>query len=185
MKVITVGRNQSNDVVISDPKVSRHHLQIILDDSGNYKLTDFGSKNSTFVNNNRISGEVYLNPNDIIRIGNTTLPWKNYFSSGYTKNTISTPQSHASSSTPNIPPKTWLLESILVTIFCCWPFGIASIVNAAKVEKLYKLGDIAGAQRASDQALKWLRIGFIIGIIVFAISFIVSFFTGYLEELYY
>ena len=32
------------------------------------------------------------------------------------------------------PPKTWLVESILVTLFCCLPFGIAGIVNASKVE---------------------------------------------------
>jgi hypothetical protein len=59
--------------------VSRHHLQIIQDDSGNFRLADFGSKNGTFVNGKRISGEVRLNPNDVIRIGNTTLPWNSYF----------------------------------------------------------------------------------------------------------
>jgi len=32
------------------------------------------------------------------------------------------------------PPKSWLVESILVTLFCCLPFGIAGIVNASRVE---------------------------------------------------
>ena len=31
----------------------------------------------------------------------------------------------------NVQPKTWLVESILVTLFCCLPFGIVGIVNAA------------------------------------------------------
>lgn len=28
-------------------------------------------------------------------------------------------------------PKTWMAESILVTVFCCLPFGIAGIVFAS------------------------------------------------------
>ncbi|WP_419184195.1 DUF2752 domain-containing protein [Xiashengella succiniciproducens] len=40
------------------------------------------------------------------------------------------------------PPKTWLGESILVTIFCCLPFGIAGIVNASKVESRFYAGEI-------------------------------------------
>jgi hypothetical protein len=79
MKVITIGREHGNDIVISDSLVSRNHLQIIQDDSDNFRLVDFGSKNGTFVNGRRVIGEVYLNPNDVVRIGNTILPWKSYF----------------------------------------------------------------------------------------------------------
>jgi len=32
------------------------------------------------------------------------------------------------------PPKNWLVESILVTLFCCLPLGIAGIINASKEE---------------------------------------------------
>jgi hypothetical protein len=79
MKVITIGRDSSNEVVINDDKVSRNHLQIIQDDLGNFRLADFGSINGTFVNGNKVSGEVSLNPDDSLRIGDTTLPWKDYF----------------------------------------------------------------------------------------------------------
>ena len=57
-----------------------------------------------------------------------------------------------------------MVESILVTLFCCLPFGIAGIVNASKVESKFYAGDIAGAKRASDEAGKWTKVSFFIGI---------------------
>jgi hypothetical protein len=62
------------------------------------------------------------------------------------------------------PPKTWLVESILVTLFCCLPFGIVGIVNAAKVESRFHAGQIAESEHASREAGKWTKIGFWIGI---------------------
>ncbi len=72
-------------------------------------------------------------------------------------------------------PRTWLVESILVTLLCCMPFGIAGIVNAAKVETRYSCGDYEGAVRSSKEAGKWTQIGFWIGvaIVVFYFAFIV------------
>lgn len=61
-------------------------------------------------------------------------------------------------------PRTWFVESILVTIFCCLPFGIAGIVNAARVETKYRCGDIAGARISSEEAGKWTKIGFWIAV---------------------
>lgn len=66
----------------------------------------------------------------------------------------------------NVQPKTWLVESILVTLFCCLPFGIVGIINAAKVNSLYASGNIEAAQQASATAAKWTKIGFIVGIVV-------------------
>ncbi|WP_375436929.1 CD225/dispanin family protein [uncultured Hymenobacter sp.] len=60
-----------------------------------------------------------------------------------------------------IPPKNWLVESILVTIFCCLPFGIVAIVNAANVNSRLSVGDYAGAQEASRNAGKWVKYGLI------------------------
>lgn len=70
------------------------------------------------------------------------------------------------------PPKNWLVESILVTIFCCLPFGIAGIVYAAKVESKYYSGDVAGAQKAAEEAKKWTMISFVLGIISAVIGFL-------------
>ena len=70
-------------------------------------------------------------------------------------------------------PKTWLLESILVTLFCCLPLGIVGIVNASKVESKFYAGDTDGAVRASEEAKKWTTLGFWIGLILGIIYIIV------------
>ena len=72
------------------------------------------------------------------------------------------------------PPKTWLLESILVTLFCCLPCGIAGIVNAAKVESRFYAGDIEGANRSSADAKKWTTVGFWIGLAIGVIYLIIA-----------
>ncbi|MBD8981595.1 MULTISPECIES: CD225/dispanin family protein [Bacteroides] len=65
----------------------------------------------------------------------------------------------------NICPKTWMAESILVTIFCCLPFGIVGIINASKVSSLYAQGNYDEAQRASADAKKWTIIGLCVGFV--------------------
>ena len=70
------------------------------------------------------------------------------------------------------PPKSWLVESILATIFCCLPFGIAGIVNAAKVESKFAQGDLEGADRASANAKQWTLISAALGVLVVLLAFI-------------
>ncbi|WP_199561009.1 CD225/dispanin family protein [Mucilaginibacter hurinus] len=65
---------------------------------------------------------------------------------------------------PKIRPKNWLVESILTTIFCCLPFGIAGIVNANAVNSRYDSGDYEGALRASKQAAMWTKVSFWVAI---------------------
>ncbi len=76
------------------------------------------------------------------------------------------------------PPKNWLVESILVTLFCCLPFGIAGIVFASQVNSKFAAGDYAGALQASRDAAKWTKIGFWAGMAVIIISFVFSFLFG-------
>lgn len=54
---------------------------------------------------------------------------------------------------PDIP--NYLVPAILVTIFCCWPFGIPAIIFAAQVNTKLDEGNIAGAQDASNKAKMW------------------------------
>ncbi len=48
-----------------------------------------------------------------------------------------------------------LAKAILVTIFCCLPFGIVAIVNAASVNGKLQAGDVISAKLASDNADKY------------------------------
>lgn len=75
------------------------------------------------------------------------------------------------------PPRSWLVESILVTLFCCMPFGIAGIVNAARVESRFSAGDLEGAQRSSDEAGKWTKIGFwlaVAGAVIYGVFMVIA-----------
>jgi aspartyl protease family protein len=83
MKVITIGRELNNNVVINDSKVSRRHIQIT-SDGGIYRIVDFNSANGTFVNGQRIKSEMRLMSSDSVRIGNTNLPWQSYFANAKT-----------------------------------------------------------------------------------------------------
>ena len=83
-----------------------------------------------------------------------------------------------------VMPKSWMTESILVTIL---PFvlcgnvlsliGIAAIVNASKVESLYNNGLYAQSIEASNNAARWTKITLwvAIGAIILAIVAIVVF----------
>ncbi len=77
------------------------------------------------------------------------------------------------------PPKNWLVESILVTIFCCLPLGIVGIINASKVESRWNAGDHQGAMDASREAGKWTKIGFFGGIVV-TVLYTLLMFGGFL-----
>jgi hypothetical protein len=74
-------------------------------------------------------------------------------------------------------PKTWLVESILATLFCCLPFGIVGIINASKVESRFYAGQIDEAIRCSEEAKKWTMISFWIGIAVGVFYFVITFAT--------
>lgn len=65
---------------------------------------------------------------------------------------------------PAPKPSSHLVWAILTTLFCCLPFGIVSIVQAAKVDSLWTAGDYAGAQAASDRAKKWAIISACVGV---------------------
>ncbi len=69
------------------------------------------------------------------------------------------------------PPKTWLIESILVTVLCCLPLGIVGIVNASKVESRHYAGDDEQAAYHSREAGKWTKIGLYVGIALYVLYF--------------
>ena len=65
----------------------------------------------------------------------------------------------ASPATPaysNLPaPDNFLVQAILVTLCCCLPFGIASIVYASQVNSKVVAGNMAGAHESAQKARFW------------------------------
>ncbi|MGH3458328.1 CD225/dispanin family protein [Aeromicrobium sp.] len=70
-------------------------------------------------------------------------------------------------------PPSNLVWGILTTLFCCLPFGIVSIVYAARVDGKWSGGDAAGAQADSDNAKKWAIIAALSGVAVIVLYVIV------------
>ena len=64
------------------------------------------------------------------------------------------------------PPPNYLVWAILSTIFCCLPFGIASIVFAAQVNGKWNSGDRAGAQDSSAKAKRFAISAAVVGVVV-------------------
>jgi serine phosphatase RsbU (regulator of sigma subunit)/pSer/pThr/pTyr-binding forkhead associated (FHA) protein len=67
---VSIGRASSNDIVLSDQFSSGLHAVIVLTARG-YALIDQGSKNGTFRNGRRVTGEVDLVRGDEVLIGST------------------------------------------------------------------------------------------------------------------
>jgi uncharacterized RDD family membrane protein YckC len=71
-RVISIGRDPSNDLVLSDSMVSRRHA--ILEQRDNqYVLRDNGSSNGTMVNGDRVESEKPLRDGDLVAIGSSRL----------------------------------------------------------------------------------------------------------------
>jgi hypothetical protein len=78
-------------------------------------------------------------------------------------------------------PDTYLVWAILATLFCCLPFGIVSIINAAKVDSAWAQGQYQEAVARSQAAKKWAIISaasvavifviYVIAMVVLGVSF--------------
>ncbi|MFA6451551.1 MAG: CD225/dispanin family protein [bacterium] len=62
--------------------------------------------------------------------------------------------------------------SILSTLFCCFPFGLVSIVYSSQVNSKLNVGDIPGATEASGKARTWIIVGIVAGVIANVIGLI-------------
>lgn len=68
--VVSIGRDITNDIVINDPEVSRHHCRLTRG-AGGYTVEDLGSTNGTFVNGQRLTGARPLSHGDTLGMGET------------------------------------------------------------------------------------------------------------------
>jgi len=72
--------------------------------------------------------------------------------------------------TPAVP--NYLVFSILATVLCCVPTGIAAIVYSSQVNTKLQAGDMAGAMQASKNAKQWCWISFGAGL-VFIVGYLI------------
>ncbi len=66
---LTIGKRPSNDLVLEDPLVSREHCEIVSGSRGKYFLRDRKSRNGTFVDGQKVEGDVLLRDGMAITVG--------------------------------------------------------------------------------------------------------------------
>lgn len=76
------------------------------------------------------------------------------------------PPQYVAPGTPTAVVPNYLVQAILVTICCCLPLGIVSIIFASQVNSKLAAGDVAGAMESSRQAKMFAWIALAAGVIV-------------------
>ncbi len=72
---ITVGRGQTNDIVIQDAKLSRLHARFEFNTKGEVTVVDTGSTNGVSVNGVRVS-QAFIQPGDVIQLGESQIQYE-------------------------------------------------------------------------------------------------------------
>lgn len=75
-------------------------------------------------------------------------------------------------------PQSYLLQSILVTLFCCLPFGIYGIIQAASVDSAFMAGRVSEAYEKSAKAKSACGWGLGLGLSGIIIYFLVCVIFG-------
>jgi diguanylate cyclase (GGDEF)-like protein len=68
-----IGRASDADICVTDDGVSRRHAEIRFSSDGTVQLADLGSRNGTFRNGERLSGNAFLQDGDKIQVGGTAI----------------------------------------------------------------------------------------------------------------
>ena len=94
-----IGRASDNTLILQDSQASSHHVEIApgFDGSG-YQVTDLGSTNGTFVNEQQLapSSPRALNAGDVIRIGQTKITYEvSGAGAGYAPTVAASPPNYA------------------------------------------------------------------------------------------
>lgn len=72
--ILTIGRGSESDIVINDVSISRRHVQILRQGTGDF-VQDLGSRNGTTLNGEPLYYPRPLHPGDIICLGNIRLEY--------------------------------------------------------------------------------------------------------------
>jgi len=71
---VKIGRDNSNDIAINEPRISRNHAIITDLGNGTYEIKDLGSANGTFVNSERITQKIIV-PGDKVEVATCLVNW--------------------------------------------------------------------------------------------------------------
>lgn len=71
---LTIGRDETNDIVFHDPSISRRHVQFSRQFDGDY-VQDMASTHGTLLNDKPLQGAHILTPGDVITLGETRIEY--------------------------------------------------------------------------------------------------------------
>lgn len=75
---LKIGRDNTNDVVINEPRVSRNHAIITILDNDEYEVKDLGSSNGTYVNGQKVTQQI-IYPGDKLQVASSMVDWQAAF----------------------------------------------------------------------------------------------------------
>lgn len=73
---------------------------------------------------------------------------------------------------PEKRPKTYMVLAIIVTVCCCIPFGIVSLIYASRVDSAWNTGHYEDAGRFSAKARNWALWGIILSVLFYVVYII-------------
>jgi hypothetical protein len=76
------------------------------------------------------------------------------------------PYEPPAASTHDIPPNTYLWQSMVLTVFCVMPFGLPALLYASSIESKWATGDRIGAHEAARIARKLCLLGLGFGLLI-------------------
>lgn len=87
--IVKIGRDNSNDIAINEPRISRNHAIITVLGNGTYEIKDLGSTNGTFVNGERVTQKI-IDPGDKVEVATCLVNWLAAFTEPETSGQFST-----------------------------------------------------------------------------------------------
>jgi len=131
-EVMIIGREEGNDIVLRDARVSRRHAMLYRMQDGSYYLVDEGSANGSYVNTVRISLPTHLYDGDRISIGSISMQ----FHQPDAQSSIGQPPREQRSTTIVVPES---IELIRIVILVADIRGFTSLSEAIPVRDLTEL----------------------------------------------
>jgi len=177
MRVIKIGRSKENDIYINDSSVSREHASLIIS-GGRVSVRDNNSLNGTYVNGNRIRGEVTLNNQDFLKIGNQLIRWKDYLNEPQTEARTSYNDNSNQQSNNGVPNKyiqpnyqnrqknNGVIIAIVIILFLCGLLTVFFFLKSSSPEsklkgkwdctsQCYDLKELTLEIEDGDKKFKW------------------------------